>query len=47
VHTQSRNLTTVKQSDVVEAGDADAIFDTPQSDYSRALMAAAFEGKVA
>jgi microcin C transport system ATP-binding protein len=37
----------MKQGDVVEAGDADAIFDAPQTDYTRALMKAAFEGEVA
>jgi len=32
----------MKDGDVVEAGSAQAIFDAPQSDYTRALMAAAF-----
>ena len=35
----------MKQGDVVEAGDAADIFDAPQTDYTRALMAAAFEGR--
>ena len=30
---------------VVEAGDAEAIFDARQTDYTRQLMAAAFEGR--
>ncbi|MGB7260852.1 MAG: ABC transporter ATP-binding protein [Albidovulum sp.] len=32
----------MKAGDVVEAGDRAAIFDTPKTDYTRALMAAAF-----
>lgn len=47
VRALSHKVMVMKQGDVVEAGDADAIFDAPQTDYTRALMAAAFEGKVA
>jgi len=47
VRALSHKVMVMKQGDVVEAGDADAIFDAPQSEYTRALMAAAFEGKVA
>ncbi len=47
VRALSHKVMVMKQGDVVEAGDADAIFDNPQTDYTRALMAAAFEGKVA
>ena len=32
----------VKRGDIVEAGDADEIFDRPQTDYTRELMSAAF-----
>ena len=32
---------------LVEQGDADQVFDDPQTDYTRELMAAAFEVKVA
>ncbi len=32
----------MKDGDVVEAGDADSVFSAPQSDYTRALLAAAF-----
>ncbi|WP_084625733.1 ABC transporter ATP-binding protein [Loktanella sp. S4079] len=46
VRALSHKVMVMKQGDVVEAGDADAIFDAPQTDYTRALMAAAFEGKV-
>ena len=47
VRALSHKVMVMKQGDVVEAGDADAIFDAPQTEYTRALMAAAFEGKVA
>ena len=47
VRALSHKVMVMKQGDVVEAGDADAVFDNPQSDYTRALMSAAFEGKVA
>ena len=47
VRALSHKVMVMKQGDVVEAGDADAIFDAPRTDYTRALMAAAFEGKVA
>ena len=47
VRALSHKVMVMKQGDVVEAGNADAIFDNPTSDYTRALMAAAFEGKVA
>ena len=47
VRALSHKVMVMKQGDVVEAGDADAIFDAPESTYTRALMAAAFEGKVA
>jgi microcin C transport system ATP-binding protein len=47
VRALSHKVMVMKQGDVVEAGDADAIFDAPQTDYTRALMKAAFEGEVA
>ena len=47
VRALSHKVMVMKQGDVVEAGDAAAIFDAPKTDYTRALMAAAFEGKVA
>ncbi|MBJ3761311.1 ABC transporter ATP-binding protein [Maribius pontilimi] len=43
VRALSHKVMVMKQGDVVEAGDADAIFDAPQTDYTRALMAAAFD----
>lgn len=46
VRALSHKVMVMKQGDVVEAGEADAIFDAPQTDYTRALMAAAFEGRV-
>ena len=47
VRALSHKVMVMKQGDVVEAGSAADIFDNPQTDYTRALMAAAFEGKVA
>jgi microcin C transport system ATP-binding protein len=35
----------MKRGDVVEAGPADAVFDAPKTEYTRALMAAAFDLK--
>jgi microcin C transport system ATP-binding protein len=32
----------MKDGDIVEAGTGDALFSAPQSDYTRALFAAAF-----
>tara|TARA_R110002111_G_scaffold219463_2_gene281548 strand:- start:355 stop:1959 length:1605 start_codon:yes stop_codon:yes gene_type:complete len=45
VRALSHKVMVMKQGDVVEAGDAADIFDAPQTDYTRALMAAAFEGR--
>ena len=45
VRALSHKVMVMKQGDVVEAGDAAAIFEAPQTDYTRALMAAAFEGR--
>jgi microcin C transport system ATP-binding protein len=46
VRALSHKVIVMKQGDVVEAEDAQAIFENPQTEYTRALMAAAFEGKV-
>ncbi len=35
----------MKEGDIVEAGESAAIFDAPQSDYTRTLMDAAFGGR--
>jgi microcin C transport system ATP-binding protein len=43
VRALSHKVIVMKRGDVVEAGDADAVFDSPQSDYTRELMAAAFD----
>ena len=43
VRALSHKVMVMKNGDVVEQGDAAAIFDAPQSDYTRALMKAAFE----
>ncbi|NRA98365.1 MAG: ABC transporter ATP-binding protein [Rhodobacteraceae bacterium] len=42
VRALSHRVMVMKQGDVVESGTVDRIFDAPQSDYTRALMAAAF-----
>jgi microcin C transport system ATP-binding protein len=47
VRALSHKVMVMKQGDVVEAGDANTIFDAPKSDYTRALMAAAFAGDAA
>jgi len=33
----------MRQGDIVEAGEGDQVFDHPTTDYTRALMAAAFD----
>ena len=45
VRALSHKVLVMKQGDVVEAGTAAQIFDDPQTDYTKALMAAAFEGR--
>ena len=36
-------LLVLKDGKIVEQGEADRLFETPQTDYTKALMAAAFE----
>ena len=43
VRALSHKLLVMRRGDVVEAGEAARIFDAPQADYTRALMAAAFD----
>ncbi|MBI1417472.1 MAG: dipeptide ABC transporter ATP-binding protein [Limimaricola sp.] len=45
VRALAHKVMVMKQGDVVEEGPAQAIFDAPQNPYTRALMAAAFEGR--
>ena len=45
VRALSHKVMVMKQGDVVEAGEAAAVFDNPQTEYTRQLMAAAFEGR--
>lgn len=45
VRALSHKVMVMKQGDVVEAGDAADIFDAPKTAYTKALMAAAFEGR--
>ena len=47
VRALSHKVIVMKQGDVVEQGDAAEVFDTPSTDYTRELMAAAFEVKTA
>lgn len=42
VRALSHKVIVMKRGDVVESGDADAIFERPQTDYTRELMKAAF-----
>jgi len=46
VRALAHKLIVMRQGEVVEAGPADAIFDNPQTDYAKALMAAAFDLRV-
>ncbi|MWD28230.1 dipeptide ABC transporter ATP-binding protein [Aquicoccus sp. SCR17] len=43
VRAMSHYLAVMKDGDVVEAGPAEAVFRDPQSDYTRALLSAAFD----
>ena len=45
VRAMSHKVIVMKRGDVVEQGDAAQIFDNPATDYTRELMAAAFEVK--
>ena len=43
VRALSHHVMVMKRGDIVEAGPRDQIFDDPQSEYTKALMAAAFD----
>ena len=43
VRALSHKVIVMKRGDVVESGEASQVFDAPESEYTRALMAAAFE----
>ncbi|MFN3147661.1 MAG: ABC transporter ATP-binding protein [Paracoccaceae bacterium] len=47
VRALSHRVIVMKRGDIVETGDARAIFENPQTDYTRELMAAAFDLKPA
>lgn len=47
VRALSHKVIVMKQGDVVEMGDVQAVFDAPQTEYTRELMAAAFDLKAA
>ena len=42
VRALAHKVIVMKEGDVVEAGSSDDVFMNPKSDYTRALMAAAF-----
>jgi microcin C transport system ATP-binding protein len=44
VRALAHKLIVMRRGDVVEAGEAGAVFAAPQSDYTRTLMVAAFDG---
>ena len=44
VRALSHQLMVLKQGDVVEMGDCESIYQNPQTDYTRDLLAAAFDG---
>ncbi len=46
VRAMAHKVMVMKQGDVVEMGDGDKIFDAPETNYTKALMAAAFDLKV-
>ncbi|HAK63369.1 MAG TPA: microcin ABC transporter ATP-binding protein, partial [Alphaproteobacteria bacterium] len=43
VRAMANQVIVMRAGRVVEQGDADTIFDHPQTDYTRALMAASFD----
>jgi microcin C transport system ATP-binding protein len=47
VRALANDVIVMRDGKVVEAGPADTVFDNPETDYTRALMAAAFSLKVA
>ena len=47
VRALSHKVIVMKQGDVMEQGDAGAVFENPATDYTRELMAAAFDVKAA
>ena len=44
VRALSHKIIVMRQGDIVESGTSDKIFERPQTDYTRELMAAAFGG---
>jgi microcin C transport system ATP-binding protein len=45
VRALSHNVMVMKRGDIVEAGTAQQVFDAPKTEYTRALMQAAFDLK--
>ncbi|PID40827.1 MAG: microcin ABC transporter ATP-binding protein [Rhodobacterales bacterium] len=46
VRAMSHKMIVMKQGDVVEAGEAEALFENPQTDYARTLLAAALDHRI-
>ncbi len=47
VRALAHKVMVMQNGDVVEAGDGDAVFNAPREDYTRALLAAAFDLDIA
>jgi microcin C transport system ATP-binding protein len=47
VRALAHKVMVMQNGDVVEAGAGDAVFDAPREDYTRALLAAAFDLDIA
>ena len=47
VRAMSHQIMVMRAGDVIEQGPTDAVFDAPQTDYTRALMKAAFPDRTA
>jgi microcin C transport system ATP-binding protein len=45
VRALSHKVMVMRNGDVVEAGEGEQVFEAPQTDYTRALLAAAFDLK--
>jgi microcin C transport system ATP-binding protein len=45
VRAMSHQIMVLRQGDVLESGPADQVFDAPRHDYTKALLAAAFDLK--
>ena len=46
VRAMSHKMIVMRQGDIVEAGEAQALFENPQTDYARELLAATMDVQV-